>query len=612
MSLAQPLEIPATAEWLATSGRDLSFQLRCDIASDTLHHAQVERRAVLFDGVLYNRAELERELNVSSRTGNDAHLLLHAYLRWGIDFLDRIKGVFALIVSDGAEGRLVAARDPLGIQPLFYAELGQGGLLLSTSINALLAHPKVSRALNRPALADHLCQRWPDSSETFFSSVLRVPPGHRLVSDRFRTEIVRYWDPLPPGKAVDWVSDEELEEFDTWLETAVERVLCQGPSAVFLSGGLDSTSVACAAADVARRTGRPGPIALSIGFPDPCDEGPIQRGVASSLGMAQEFVPFWSAVPKGSLLTRALSLTRTLSAPLRSSWTPVYHDMVERGRRRGAQVILTGLGGDELLGANALYSADLLRKGRVFEFARHIATWQRSYPLPTSELLRTALWTYGARPLAISMLERVVPSALNARRVRRSMQFAPDFVAPDPGLRAKLEQRIETSVAAESARSSYGGDLHIREVRKQLDRPTLGWHMEESFERGRQLGVKFLHPLWDADLADKLLRTPQPLLYGDGRAKYLVRKRLAQRFPHLGLDRQKKLAATPFFRSTLAAELPDIYRSVGGLRTLSALGVVNGKEARETVELALQSADRRSLGRVWELLNLEAWAESRI
>ena len=189
------------------------------------------------------------------------------------------------------------------------------------------------------------------------------------------------------------------------------------------------------------------------------------------------------------------------------------------------------------------------------------------------------------------------------------MQFAPAFVAPDQSLRTELERR--TRIAFEAA-SSAGGDLHVRDVRKQLDRPMLSWHMEESFERGRRLGVRFLHPLWDADLADMLYRTPQPLLYGDGRAKYLVRKALAERFPRLGLGNQKKLAATPFFRSTLAAELPEIWRSMAGVPTLAALGVVDNTRASRMVEVALNTADRRSLGRVWELLKLEAWAESRI
>jgi hypothetical protein len=192
------------------------------------------------------------------------------------------------------------------------------------------------------------------------------------------------------------------------------------------------------------------------------------------------------------------------------------------------------------------------------------------------------------------------------------MAFAPDFIAPDPQIRRALEGRVETVVRRETAAGSLGDDLHVREARMQLDNLTFSWHMEEGFERGRQLGLTFLHPLFDADLADKLYRTPQSLLSGDGRAKYLVRRRLAPRFPGLGLDRQKKLAATPFFRATLAAELPELCRSMEGFPTLSKLGIVDGRQADAMVRVALEKADRRGLGRVWELLNVEAWAGFRL
>ena len=625
MPLAQPSEAPAVVDWVAVFGAKdtrasataLSFQSpTCDSSlqifggqsqDGSLGHARNDRNAVFFDGVLYNRPDLERTLGNTSRAG-DAALLLDAYDRWGLELLRFVKGIFALIVWDGAEGRLLAARDPLGYYPLFYATTGRNELLLSMSIDALLADPRVGRTLNRAALADHVCQRWPVLSETFFESVKRVPSGHRLVSDRAHLKIERYWDPLPPGQPVKWVSEEELESFDTMFETAVERTLDQGPSGVFLSGGLDSTSVAAVAVDVARRTGRPAPIAFSLGFPDPCDEGPIQRGVAASLGIAQEFVPFWSAVPKGSLLTRAWDVTRTLAAPLRNPWTPAYDHLVHRARQRGVRVLLTGLGGDELLGGNSLFAADLLRTGNIPGLVRHLAMWNRSYNFTPSELIYSTLWTFGARPLGVSILERVIPRTLTERRVRRSMQFAPDFIAPEAALRAELEGRVRASAAS----AKHGGDLYIQEERKWLNQPMLTWHMEEAFERGRGFGTRSRHPLWDADLAHMLYRTPQPLLSGDGRAKYLVRRTLAQRFPQLGLDRQKKLAATPFFRSTLAAELPGLWGPMRGFPTLAGLGVVDGGRASETVEAALHAGDRRSLGRVWELLNLEAWAESRL
>ena len=630
MALAQARETPVApvcTDWVVTCGpielrrpgatlmspsmrQGRCFEVHGDFSS-ARSWAQRDHVAAVFDGRLYNREDLERALHLP-KLSTDADVILSAYRAWGVELLDRLKGVFALVVWDSPQGRLLAARDAVGIYPLFYTRVGQHGLLLSTSVNDLLANPNVSRALNRAALADHLCQRWPESSETFFAAINRVMPGHRLLLEGDRIDVARYWDPLPPGKPVDWITAEELNGFDGWFDVAAERALSHGPSSVYLSGGLDSTSVAMVATDVAVRRNQPLPIALSIGFPEPCDESPIQRGVASTLGIPQEFAPFWSTVQEGSLLTRALELSRQLAAPLRSAWAPVYHEMAARGRRRGARVVLTGLGGDELFGAQPLYAADLMRKGNLIGLARQLVNWRRSYPLPPRELLRTTLWTYGARPLGVSMLERAMPGLLNKRRVTRSMQFAPEYVAPDRQIRAELEQRALRQALRETAIARLGGDLHVQRVRSQLDNPTFSWHMEEGFERGRQLGLTFLHPLLDADLADKLYRTPQPLLIADGRAKHLLRRRLVQRFPDLGFGRQKKLAATAFFRATLGTELPELCRAAAGFPALSSLGVIDGERASAMVELTLKSGDRRGLGRVWELLNVEAWACFRL
>jgi hypothetical protein len=268
------------------------------------------------------------------------------------------------------------------------------------------------------------------------------------------------------------------------------------------------------------------------------------------------------------------------------------------------------MGGDELLGANAFYAADLLRTGNLAGLARHVVTWNRSYRFTPMPLLRSVFWTFGMRPLAVSALERTVPGILNARRVRRSMQFAPSFIAPDDTLRADLERR--TLHAFESTESAADG-LCVQNIRQQINRSFMDGYLEQSFERGRRLGVRFLHPLWDADLADMLYRTPQRLLYKDGRSKFLIRRMISRRCPGLGLDHQKKMAGTQFFRSVLAKELPGVWKSLGGeLPTLTALGVIDRDGAKKAVENALQICDRRSLGSVWELVKLEAWAQSRI
>jgi len=561
---------------------------------------------VLFDGILYERPDLARTLG-DGADGNDAALVLAAVARWGDDFLDHIKGLFAVVVWDHRSSRLIAARDPFGEYPLFVADNDGRELLFSKSIDALLADPRVRRSLNRAAIADHLCQRWPDATETFFQGIRRVPSGHRFISTAAGQTLERYWHPFPDDLPTEGSSSTDLEEFDFRLETAVDRVLRQGPSGILLSGGLDSVTVASTATDLAQRQGYPQPIAFSLAYPAPWAEEPVQRGVATTLGMSQDVVPFWDAVGQGGLLSEMLRMTRTFPVMLNSPWTPAFDHLIGRAAQRGMRTVMTGTGGDEGFSLNPLYAAEAMRSGDVKGLVSYMAAWRRSYNVPASWYLKGMLWAYGLRPLGVSALERLCPTPLNTLRVRRSMQFAPAYIAPDSSLRAELAQRVQHSF--ESRKTT--GPLHVREITSQLEHPIVSQAREEHYERGRRSGVQLRHPFFDADLATMVYRMPHSVLFGDGRAKYPLRRRVAPRFPSLGFDRQKKLGGSGFFRSILASELPALVPKIS-LSPLSQLGIIDMRGAQTMITDGLQSENRRSLLPVWELLRLAAWADSRL
>ena len=158
--------------------------------------------------MLYNRADLS-EYSSSSLTENDAVLVLRAYRRWGDDLLNKIKGIFALIIQDRERDVLLGARDAVGVYPLFYTSIGDEWLF-STSIEPLTQHPRVSGEINRAAIADELCHRWSDVEETLFENVKRVPPGHVIRVGRTK-QVRRYWKLPIPGVEVDWVREDELD-----------------------------------------------------------------------------------------------------------------------------------------------------------------------------------------------------------------------------------------------------------------------------------------------------------------------------------------------------------------------------------------------------------------
>ena len=157
-----------------------------------------------FHGLLFDREALAHA-NERGQHVSDAELVLCAYERWGEAALSRLRGSFVVAIIDRARGMAFLARDPLGSHPLFYVEAGPRALF-ATSPQPLLQQPGVSGELNRAALADHLCNRWPDPHETFFAAVRRVPPGWRCDISAGHLRLKRYWHPAPEDRPVQWLT----------------------------------------------------------------------------------------------------------------------------------------------------------------------------------------------------------------------------------------------------------------------------------------------------------------------------------------------------------------------------------------------------------------------
>jgi len=559
------------------------------------------RTTVAFDGALYNRADLARQLEADDDAG-DADLVRLAYERWGLEVAKHLKGIFAVCVADAAHGRLVIARDPLGTYPVFYAE-AMGRFAVSTSVHALREEPGVSRAFNREVIADHISHRWTDPHETFFAAIRRLPPGHMLVSSGAGNSVSRYWDPVPDRGPIEWVAAEHVqEEFEKRFAHAVERGLDGGPAAIFLSGGLDSISVAAMAVDRLGGIGSSGLYALSLGFPGTDSEEFEQRAVAKSLGLEHEFVPFYDAVP-GRMLAATLAHMREQPAPLLNPWTPAYINLAKRARRWGARVILSGNGGDEWLGVSPFLSADLMRKLDLLTLGRFFASYRRSCHIPTARVMRTIFLQFGLRPVGSSLLERAAPHAWTASRARRSARALKPWLAPDPSLRASIVARVERSIPPANPPRSF----YFRDIRQMMEHPLVAMEQEEMFEMGRRLGFRYANPYWDGDVVDILYRTPPEVLLAGGRTKGVVRATMAKRFPGLGLDQQRKRGATTFFTSIVASQVPDLWRHNHDLAALAGLGIVDPHGARRMADRAIEKRDIHDLVRAWYLMNTEAW-----
>lgn len=306
------------------------------------------RIRVVFNGEIYNHAELRRELSQKGhhyRTRSDTESIIHAYLEWGDDLPARLEGMFGFALWDRERRRLLVARDRLGIKPLFFTRF-DGELLFGSEIKAIRA-AGVPPALDVQVLAEFLATRHTSGGRTFYRDVERLPAGHVLTwSPDDGLSIRRYWS-LPSvatGPAVGF--DEAASMVRHGLEGAVERhLMSDRPVGVLLSGGIDSSALAA----IAARQMTTRLQTFSVGFHEAeGDELGYAREVAEALGSEHHDVrvtadEFFAALPH---------LVSMQDEPMAfASGVPLY--FVSRLAREQVKVVLTGEGADELfLGYN--------------------------------------------------------------------------------------------------------------------------------------------------------------------------------------------------------------------------------------------------------------------
>ena len=221
------------------------------------------RWTIVFNGEIYNFRELRTQLEaagVGFRTKSDTEVLLETWARWGADALEKLRGMFAFALWDARERALWLVRDRLGIKPLYYSTAG-GRLLFGSEIKALLAHPSVSRRLRASAVDDFLAYLYVPAPQTIFEDVEELPPAHWLRYANGALETRRYWQarPAPAGEE----KEASAEELRALLEESVRlRLVSDVPLGVFLSGGLDSSSIVAMAARAQEQPVR----TFSLGF----------------------------------------------------------------------------------------------------------------------------------------------------------------------------------------------------------------------------------------------------------------------------------------------------------------------------------------------------------
>jgi asparagine synthase (glutamine-hydrolysing) len=323
------------------------------------------REWLLGDVRLDGREELQRELDQSAESvapnATDEELILRAWRRWREKGLARLLGDLSFALWDGAAHQLLCVRDLMGARPFFYGSSGDW-LFFSNTLDVLRLAPGLSSTLDPQFIGDFLLQEWSfDASRSVYKDIHRLPPGYWL---KYSGEglCVRRFTELPIEEPLRLKQPEEyIERFKFLLEQTVRDRLPQGPSAIFLSGGLDSSSVAAVATKLGRSSGKTGLLrAYTIDrrplFQD--EEGILASLMAQHLGIDSQIISGASSLPYQGWGEPQLRTPE----PTHDPFLALSHLQYGQASSQ-ARVAFTGYGGDDVLSGQAWpYLVYLLRR----------------------------------------------------------------------------------------------------------------------------------------------------------------------------------------------------------------------------------------------------------
>jgi asparagine synthase (glutamine-hydrolysing) len=308
--------------------------------------------AVTFNGEIYNFLDIRRDLAAlgeTFRSSCDTEVILKAYNRWGIDAVQRFRGIFALALWDPQARAVHLVRDPMGIKPLYWTiaqepETGEELVLFASEVRALLASGAVPRRLEAAAVASYLWHGFVVGPDTIVEGVHLLPAASILtiqagdLGGRQNTRTVRqYWRMPTSTDRRTTVADLR----DELTDTVKMQLLADVPLGVFLSGGVDSSAVAALASEVAPDAVH----TFTIGFDLAAyDEMPYARQVADAIRSRHT-----------SVLLTEQSFQQQLPDAFKAIDQPTFdgintYFVSQAARNAGMTVALAGTGGDEVFG----------------------------------------------------------------------------------------------------------------------------------------------------------------------------------------------------------------------------------------------------------------------
>ncbi len=576
-----------------------------------------KRAWIVFNGEVYNFRELKRELEAAGRTfksESDTEVILEAYCQWGLDAFKRFRGMFAFALWDVSRKKLHLCRDRFGVKPLYFCK-SEGRLIFASELRALNISGITSRRIDPQAAAEFLQYGYVSSDTSIFSDVHAVGPGVVVTFDESLTQSSAvFWS------ATDLFHSEQTRELrrelaslpDEALLDRVEQALTEAfqyrmvadvPVGLFLSGGIDSSTVATI---LARRAG----VSLrtfTIGYGDSeFDETPYAREVASRLGAEHTEL----IVSEQTALQVVELLPEIADEPIGdSSMIPTY--LVSKLARQHVTVALSADGADELFGGYARYDicSRFIRRQSVLQRAMYGLSAEVIDRLPPALIAKTYTMTRGRGGGYAGINDKI-------RKFVRMSRANSHFEAYDASIsewtaRDAAALLVQKGQALTRARKSFESvsDVSVEEEFMHFDtvRYLPGDLLTKVDRASMAVSLEAREPFLDHELARIAVALPMKWKIRDGQNKYVLRRILARHLPAELFERPKKGFSAPV-GAWLRGPLRELLMHELSPARVKDIGLLDNDAVQVALKDFLGAGRRVSPAGMWFLLQLQQWA----
>lgn len=561
------------------------------------------RLAITADCRLDNRDELLARLGLRDRSIADAVLIMRAYLKWGEACPAYLQGDFAFALWDDERQALFCARDHFGVKPFYYHSTGRR-FAFASEIGPILALDGVGRRLSEHQISGFLAGLPDDPQATPYAEIFRLPARHSVtVADR-QVVLRRYWQIEPsqrPPRA------DAAEEFRHLFAQSVENRM-RGTRAVgaMLSGGLDSSSIACIAGMRAAAKRNPKLKTFSLVFDkgSSMDEKPFIDAVLDGSPLDPTLIAVGNYAPfaeferileeqEGTFLAPGLSLTR---------------DLYRTAGATGVKVLLDGHGGDEVVSQGHGHLHELANAGRWIELWRELHSAANTYGEGMLSLYFKFLTIYGPawRIARMRAIAKRLAGKLRHRPARGPRAAWAGLVNPDLARRTDLAERFHRSGYMPAAVSASEALTH----RWLLSTGLVPHAFEVLDKAAANFGVEPRYPFWDKPLVEFCLALPGEEKLKDGFGRHVLRRAMQGVLPPDVQWRRDKIDFTANLVKGMLGNHRELLDRLLTSDSERIAAYVNLPEVNAVYERMLRQPERATLPdvqHVWRSVSLSLW-----